>query len=374
MIPFVEANQSKSSTLREVRATRFAVAAFIVGAILALFFAGGRYLPLGGTDSLGSMAGWIAGGLSGVAFAGAYLLSGGGSSQPSLAWRHEVPLAKRIIDLIALTLATAMFNYLVVMAVAAVFQMGFRGLEVDPIGGAVLVGFAAASLAYVASLAGAQVSGSSIASLAISVLFTGTIASMVGSSDESWWQLHFSQLGNTSGVTGYRFNLALIITGFVITVLAGYVGQAFASGLRHRGEEPGRRPRVLAGLFVAIGLCMAMVGFVPDAVSFVIHVGSASGMVVLFGIFAFYALRYIPDLPKDLIAFTTVVVIGIIVSVLLWVPIGYYNLTGMELIAAGLLFAWLLVFVRSAEAYGAGPARAPVADPSQANLVQPPRI
>ncbi|MGF3053099.1 DUF998 domain-containing protein [Microbacterium sp. YY-03] len=374
MIPFVEANQSKSSTLREVRATSFAVAAFIVGAILALFFAGGRYLPLGGTDSLGSMAGWIAGGLSGVAFAGAYLLSGGGSSQPSLAWRHEVPLAKRIIDLIALTLATAMFNYLVVMAVAAVFQMGFRGLEVDPIGGAVLVGFAAASLAYVASLAGAQVSGSSIASLAISVLFTGTIASMVGSSDESWWQLHFSQLGNTSGVTGYRFNLALIITGFVITVLAGYVGQAFASGLRHRGEEPGRRPRVLAGLFVAIGLCMAMVGFVPDAVSFVIHVGSASGMVVLFGIFAFYALRYIPDLPKDLIAFTTVVVIGIIVSVLLWVPIGYYNLTGMELIAAGLLFAWLLVFVRSAEAYGAGPARAPVADPSQANLVQPPRI
>ena len=188
--------------------------ALSVRGVRSLRDAAPRDLPLGGTDSLGSMPGWIAGGLSGVAFAGAYLLPGGGSSQPSLAWRHEVPLAKRIIDLIALTLATAMFNY-------------------QP--------------------------------------------------------------------------------------------RPDHHGLRHHGARGIR-------------------------------------------------LRYIPDLPKDLIAFTTVVVIGIIVSVLLWVPIGYYNLTGMELIAAGLLFAWLLVFVRSAEAYGAGPARAPVADPSQANLVQPRRI
>lgn len=35
---------------------------------------------------------------------------------------------------------------------------------------------------------------------------------------------------------------------------------------------------------------------------------------------------------------------GIVVSILLWIPIGYYNLTGMELVAASLLFAWLLVY------------------------------
>ena len=38
-------------------------------------------------------------------------------------------------------------------------------------------------------------------------------------------------------------------------------------------------------------------------------------------------------------------------SVVLWIPIGYYNLTGMEFIAAGLLFAWLTVFVRMSAAY-----------------------
>lgn len=351
----METQQFKSATHQEIRATRFAVAAFAIGGLLALLFAGGRYLPIGGPDSLGSMGGWIAAGLSAAAYAGAYILPGGGASQPSLQWRHKVPLAKRIIDLLALTLATGMFTYLVVMAIAAVFQMGFRGLEIDPIGGAVLVGFAAAALAYVASILGAQVSGASIAVLAISVLFAGTIASMVASPDESWWQLHFSQLGNTGGVTGYRFNLSLIVTGFVIAVLAEYVGQAFESGLRLRGEEPGRRPRVLFWLFTTIGVCMSMVGFVPDNVSFVIHVGSASGMVVTFGVFAFYALRHIPGLPRDLIVFTSVVVVGILVAVALWIPIGYYNLTGMELVAAGLLFAWLLVFVRSVEAYGARP-------------------
>lgn len=350
----MESRQGKLSTPREVRATRFAIAAFVVGGLLAIMLASGRYLPLGGVDSLGAMAGWITAGLTAVAFAAAYVLPGGGASAPALRWRRHVPLAKRIFDLVALTVATGMLNYLIVMAIAAVFQMGFRGLTVDPYGGAVLVGFAAAALTFFASISGSQVSGSSIATLAISLLFAGTFASMVGSSDESWWQLHFSQLGNTSGTTGYRFNLTLIVTGFVITALAGSVGQAFASGLRRRGREPGRRTKVLAWLFTGIGLCMAMVGLVPDRESFVIHVGSASGMVVLFAVFAYVALRYIPDLPKDLIVFTVVVVIGIVVSIVLWVPIGYYNLTGMELVAAGLLFAWLLVFVRSAEAYGAG--------------------
>lgn len=99
---------------------------------------------------------------------------------------------------------------------------------------------------------------------------------------------------------------------------------------------------------------MAVVGLVPDAVNFHVHVGAASGMVVLFAAFAFGALRFIPGLPRDLIAFTLFVVAGILIAILLWVPIGYYNLTGMELIAAGLLFAWLFVLVRAADAYGSG--------------------
>ncbi|GAA2540797.1 hypothetical protein GCM10009860_21990 [Microbacterium mitrae] len=342
-----------SSQTREVRSTRFAIIAFVLGALLGILVAGGRHLPVGGPESWGNIAAWVTGALTGLGFALAYLLPGGGRSEPRLRWRHEVPLVKRIIDLVALTGATAMLNYLIVMAVAAVFEMGFRGLMIDPLGGGVLVGFAAAAMTYGAALAGSRVSGTSVATLAISVLFIGTVASMVSSPDASWWQLHFSELGNTAGVTGYRFNLALITTGLVITVLAGYVRQDFASGLRRRGFDVGRRPKLLGVLFGGIGVCMMVVGLVPDAENFAVHVSAGSGMVVLFGAFAFVSLRYIPDLPRDLIAFTTVVVVGIIVAVLLWVPIGYYNLTGMELVAAGLLFAWLMVFVRAVEAYGA---------------------
>jgi len=343
-----------TSTRRESRSTRAAIIAFVVAASIAVTLASGEDLPLGGPDSLGTRAGWITAALAALTFVGAYMLPGGGASEPALAWRGRLPLMKRIVDLLALAAATSMFAYLVVIAVAQVFQIGFRGLTVDPLGGGVLAGFAAAALCYAAALLGTSLTSASIAALALSVLFMGTLASMVSSPDDSWWQLHFSQLGNTDGITGYRFNLALILADLVITVLANYVGRSFDLGLGERGVASGRRVHVLSWVFAGIGVCMAVVGLVPDAVNFHVHVGAASGMVVLFAAFAFGALRFIPGLPRDLIAFTLFVVAGILIAILLWVPIGYYNLTGMELIAAGLLFAWLFVLVRAADAYGSG--------------------
>lgn len=351
----MDGSARSASAHRESRATRAATVAFVVAAAATIALAGGEHLPLGGPDSLGALAGWVCGVLAAASYAAAYALPGGGASDPALAWRRGLPLAKRVVDVAALSVAMGMLAYLVVIAVAQVFQTGFRGLDVDPLGGGVLAGFAAAALGYLAALLGARVTSTSIAALAVSVLFMGTLASMISSPDESWWQLHFSQLGNTAGVTGYRFNLALIITGLVITALANYVGRSFELGLRERGVDPGRRVRVLSWLFAGIGLCMIVVGLVPDVVNQAVHVGAASGMVLLFAGFAYGALRHLPGLPRDLVVFTIVVVAGIVVAILLWVPIGYYNLTGMELIAAGLLFAWLFVFVRSAEAYGARP-------------------
>ncbi|WP_454116373.1 DUF998 domain-containing protein [Microbacterium aurum] len=343
--------EPEASARREARSTRAAIIAFVLAGIAAVLLAQGEHVPLGGPGSLGTRAGWLSGVLAAVAFAGAYLLPGGGSDNPSLRWRQGLPPAKRLIDLIALTAATGMSAYLVVIAVAQVFQFGFRGLTVDPLGGGALAGFAAGVLSYAAALFGAKVTSTSVAALGIGVLFMGTLASMVSSPDESWWQLHFSQLGNTEGVTGYRFNLALILTGLVITTLANFVGHAFARGLTRRGGESGRLVPALSWIFAGIGGCMMVAGFVPDAVSFAVHVGGASGMIVLFAVFVFVVLRRVPDLPRDLVVFTFIVIAGIIVSILLWVPVGYYNLTGMELVAAGLLFTWLFVFVRAAEAY-----------------------
>ncbi len=329
------------------RSVTWAVIAFVLSSLLAALLMGGERLPLAGEGSLGSLAAWIAGVCGGLAFAGSSLLE---TRHGVLPWRRRLPLAKRLLDEAALTLAVAMFTYLAVMAVASLFQLGFIGLTVDPFGGGVLAGAAAAMAAYVAVHFGARITSEGIAVLATLVLFMGTMASMLSAPDQSWWQLHFSELGNSAGVSASRFNLALMITGLTLTVLANYIANDIERGMRRRGADPKRVP-LFAWLFAGIGLCLMVVGLVPDAVNFFIHVGAASGMVVVFGVFVFCALRMLPDLPREVSGFSLVVVVGILIAAALWVPIGYYNLTGMEFIAAALLFAWLTVFVRAMAVY-----------------------
>lgn len=337
----------------ESRAERWGVAAFAVGAIITIVVmaAIGERMPLAGADSLGNLAGWIAAAFAGVAFPLSFLAE---RRAGHAAWRERLPFAKRAVDLVAMSVAMAMLAYLLVLAVASLFQLGFVGLTVEPLGGGALAGAAAGAMSYAAAISGARVTTDGLATLATLVLFVGTMASMLSSPDQSWWQLHFSQLGNSGDASGYRFNLALIVTGLVITVLANYVGHDIELGLVARDVEPAWRVRLLSWLFAGIGICLAVAGFVPDAVSFPLHVGAASGMVVVFAAFVFCALRLLPDLPHEFRAFSLFVVIGIIVAIVLWVPIGYFNLTGMEFIVAGLLFAWFMVDVRAIAAYAHG--------------------
>jgi len=344
-----EVTRGSAPQLLESRATSAAIFVFFATGVSTVIAHPGGHIPLAGEGSIGNIAAWFAGGCAAVAFAASFLVE---ARRGHAQWRTRLPALKRALDIVAMSLAMGMLAYLIVVAVAQLFQLGFLGMTVDPVGGGVLAGAAAAALSYTAALAGARVTSEGLATLATLVLFMGTMASMLSSPDESWWQLHFSQLGNTTGITANRFNLALILTGLVITVLANYIGRDLELGMAQRGKDPVKLAPLLSWLFAGIGLLLAVAGVVPDAVNIVIHVSAASGMVVLFGVFAFVALRKLPEVPRDFTAFTVAVIAGIVVSVVLWVPIGYYNLTGMEFIAAGLLFAWLIVFVRMSRVYG----------------------
>lgn len=342
----------------ESRATQLAVGAFVVAAILTTLLMLGRRLPLAGEGSLGNIAAWCAGAGAGLAYLLAHLVE---TKRGLHRWRGELPRAKRIFDAFALTLATGMLAYLGIMAIASLFQLGFQGLTVDPVGGGVLAGAAAAAMTYIGALVGSRVTSESIALLATLQLFTGTMASMVSSPDASWWQLHFSQLGNEAGQSGYRFNVSLIITGFVLIALSNYIGNDVRRGLVARDADDPKLVRLLSWLFAAIGICMAIAGAVPDAENIVVHVGAASGMLVVFAVLVFVSLRRIVDVPRELAVFSLIVVVGIVVAVLLWVPFGYYNLTGTEFMAASLLFAWLTVYVRTLAAYAVPRGIAPAA-------------
>lgn len=331
----------------EAVATRTAVVVFVVAGVVAGMIMWGTHRPLAGEGSLGSVAAWSSGIAAAIAFAGAFAHA---TRRGYAAWRRQIPRPKRALDIVALTCAMGTLAYFAVLALANLFQLGFVGLTVDAAGGAVLVGAAAATLTYVAFLAGSTVTSEGVALLATLVLFTGTMASMLSAPDAQWWQLHFSQLGNVAELSGYRFNLALIITGAVLTVLANFLGHDIERGLVARDAAAASTVSLLTWLFAGIGICLAIAGFVPDAVSVPIHVGAASGMVVVFIVFVGFLVR-LPGLPREVPLLSFLVIGGIVCAAVLWVPIGYYNLTGTEFVAAALLFGWLTMFVRAIGAY-----------------------
>lgn len=341
-------------TRLETRATRLSMVVFVLTAIIVVILMRGERLPLGGAGSLGALAAWPAAIASGFGFAVTYLLDSRG---PRLQWRRGLPWLKRFVDLTALVAAVALIANIAVHAVFQVFQLGFIGLTIDPIAGAALAGAAASTCAYFAVLIGDEVTTVLVVGLVVTGLFTGTLAAMIQSPEATWWQFHFSMLGNGTGAAGYQFNLSLVVTGLLLTTLANFVGRDIEVGLTLRGVPAHRRITILTWEFAAIGLCMMVVGLVPDAVNFPVHVSGGAGMVVTFVAFFLTLLRLVPGLPRDFIATSFTVIAAIAAAIVLWVPIGYYNLTGMETVSAGLLFAWLFLLARTTQAYAEAPRR-----------------
>lgn len=361
----------------ESRAAFTAVAAFLVSAVAIGIWMFDTRVPLsgGGFDALGPRASLTAGVCTGAAFAISLLAAqrtGSGS------WRLRLPRAKRVLDATILTIALAVLAGLIVEAVAGIFQRGFTGMTVDMWGGAALAGAAAAFLAYIATLVGASLTTASLAQLAVLVLFMGTMASMLTAPNERWWEYHFSALGNQEGSgSAAAFNGALVLTGLILIVFANYAGRDARRGMRlhglqknsrnmaERGQEAqtggatgsspfwtlDRRTAAVTWGFVVIGLCMMIVGLVHDAVNTPVHVAAASGMVVMFALIAVFAMTQLPGFRAGFTTLTLGVMAGIAVSILLWVPLDYYALTGVELISAGLLFSWLIVFARTISIY-----------------------
>ena len=59
---------------------------------------------------------------------------------------------------------------------------------------------------------------------------------------------------------------------------------------------------------------------------------------------------WLPGFPKAFYLLTYISVAALVAAGLLWRPVQYYNLTALELAAAGIVFAWLVVFIRNTTA------------------------
>lgn len=271
------------------------------------------------------------------------------SSTPSSSTRGS--RIRSFIDITGLALAHACIFLLGWLALFAIFQQAFVGAVLYPVAAAILVGTTGAISAYTAYLSALSMTAYRLSALLAGFLVIGILTSMLTAENPQWWQENLSALGMSSDVSGVAFNFTLIVAGVVVTTLAGYATTTLAatattSAARHRVG-------VLEGGIVLIGVFLAGVGLFPVDERFGIHTLFASGMVVVFASLIVRIRALVPSISATFAALGWVFLAVIVVAAVMWFPVGYYNLTAVELIAASLVFAWLIVLIRNLAAVDA---------------------
>ena len=315
--------------------------AFVLAGVPALIVLWREMVPIAGPGSIGAYASTFAGAAALVAFALANLQSefgGGGRAHRSRLWR-------RIVNLIALGLIHGFTALLLWAVVITLLQRAFEGAEIGSFAAAGLAGVAAAGSAYASYLSGAQMTTVRLASLVTIFLIAGVLTAAITATDPAWWTMNLSALGMTQSFSSAAFNITLMVAGLVVTALADYA----TTDLRERGEPPHnwRRARLLTAGIALMGLSLFGVGAIPVNVSEFWHNVSSITLLLTFLVLALTVRWLVPGLPTTFILASLVFVAISVFAFLLWVPIGYYNLTVVELVGVGLFFVWLAILIRN---------------------------
>ena len=334
-----------AESLESVALVLGAIAFVVVGLVSWVVF-WGRNLPISGAGSLTEFVAVTCAciGLAGFVFGRLVLRvpspgvrSGLG---PGLAVAGE---RLHWFDLVALALAHAVIVLLGWAGLGALLEQSFIGAVVYSFPGALLSGVAAAVTMYAVFLSAARLTPMLLSLVLAVFLVVGALASMLSSSDPLWWQKNLSALGITNDVSALAFNLTLIIAGAIVTTIARY-GTATLPTATPADVRRRRRVRLA---FVLIGVFLACVGIFPVNEFFWLHNSVATGMAVVFAVLVFALPSWAPSMPRVFVLLGYVFV-GVIAVLAVFFATGYYNLTAVELVAAVLIFAWIILFLRSA--------------------------
>ena len=323
-----------------------ALIAAAVGALAGLLGAvivfGGQAVGLAGENSVGGLSAEIAALIGLPTFGWSYVRY----TRHSASWRSRARF-RRVLDTIGLSLTGAAMAGLLISSVYAVFQLAFRELKLDPFAAALFVTLTAGASTFALFLLAAGITTTRLASLLGLFLAAGVFSSMLTAADPRWWQANFSSLGIGGATSAYAFNLTILLAGVVMTTLADYLTLDLRSRRSAAGSDLRGVPLVRT-IIIIVGVALIGVGLVPVDVSFVVHNTFATSAVVGFLALIVLVPLVLKDLPRSFVVTTTVFALGIGGAVLLWYPIGYYNLTALELVAVLIVFAWFVLFVRNA--------------------------
>lgn len=251
------------------------------------------------------------------------------------------------LDTWALALVHGLLGFLVYALLFYIVGQSFIGAKLDIWSSSVMTALAAGFACYVTYLSAKQMNAVRVSVLLAAFLVSGTFISMLTASDPHWWYYHFSSLGANGGISAYAFNATLIIAGLVVVALSKYITNDFMK--LHKEDTPTNKVRraIFQTLLSGIGVAFALVGaFVYDTFP-LIHNTAAGGMAVLFLLIIVPLPWLMPQFHKAYYLASYLLLGALIVSVWLFASVKYFNLTVFELVAAAIIFTWLVVFVRN---------------------------
>lgn len=287
---------------------------------------------------------------------------------PRQAWLMGVTRSRRAWMTSALAISIAavfgMLQWMLFQAASLIWP----GVVVDTLTATMIVALVAGASGYTAFTLASYVTATRLVLLLFAVVATGFTVSVATTRDDSWYQLHFSELGGRGGVTSAVFNSTLVLAGSVTALLALYLLTSLERWARTERRVTRARALIVYVVFLVLAACFIGAAFVPVTTSQVGHNIFAIGMAVVFGAFLLGLRWVLPCLPRVMIALALVVAGGILLSAsLFW--IAYYTLTIHEIICAGLVVGWLLLFTRTlAVAERSGSAAADLSSETRARL------
>ncbi|MFB7250887.1 DUF998 domain-containing protein [Microbacterium sp. NPDC056234] len=312
-----------------------AIVAFVLVGVVAIPILGLGSAPIAGEGSVGQYAAIASAVTAIIVFIGGRLVVDDSTRSGRIG-------VLDIIDIAAFAFAHAVIALLGWTLTATILEFGFIDAVVFPLPVLLLSGAAAALTAYVVFLSATHLDLQLLAIVLATFLAFGVIASMLTASDPHWWQDNLSALGMTDDLSARTFNLTLIVAGILVTTLARYATQ----------EVPTSHPRGIGRVrtcLIIVGVFLGLVGVFPVDEFFGIHTGVASGMAVAFSILVFALRRWIPRMPSTFLLLGYLFV-AVIVTLAVLFGIGYYTLTAVELVAGLLVFTWIILFIRNADA------------------------
>jgi hypothetical protein len=193
-----------------------------------------------------------------------------------------------------------------------------------------------------------------LSNLLATFLGAGILTSMVTTSRSNWWEVNFSVLGAADYGVALAFNATLVTAGVVIALLAEYMTRDLRGLDAHRRRAglptAPTRERALLTCLILMGAFLASAGLVPVDVFIPAHNTMATSMTAAYTLLVVRAPSWIPGLSRTFYAAGYAMLGAAVVSVMLWWPLGYYNMTAMELVVAGVILAWLVLFTRNVAA------------------------